>query len=133
MNPDLEVLNRMLKQKYLKKSESSMNAEQIGIHVYSGSKQSVFYELWGADQIFRLIIFNPHNELFTSKHVGNNLFFSLIEEENNMRGGFIDMKKDISEELSKVFPHIKTESLDELSMLWNYFVKEHYYGLTSNN
>ncbi|NHN34407.1 hypothetical protein [Paenibacillus agricola] len=119
-------LQRLLRQEYLIGPDYKMQ-NQIGINFYSGTKQSVFYELWGAEEIFRLLIFKPSDKLFTSKYVGKScVLFQLLVEDEQIIGGFISFQEELYDQLTIIFPNFKEKSLRDLESLWTYFVKDHY-------
>lgn len=124
-----EDLQRLLKKEYLIGPEFKMK-EKIGINYYSGNKSSAFYELWGKDEIFQIIIVQPSSNLFAGKFVGkNHILFLLVVENDQMIGGFLSLQEDILTQLDNLFTSITPNSIKQLVELWNDYVLEHYNGL----
>jgi hypothetical protein len=128
LNNEKELgIQKIYKDKYLE--EEVLNGDKIGIHTYSGTQQSAFYELWGETQIYRLMIMQPSTNLFMSRYLGDNhLFLFLIEDDLQMRGGTLSLDNPIKEEFDKIFVNLSTKSRDELAKFWEENVKEHYYN-----
>lgn len=123
-----EHIQALLKEQYLKGPKVKMNDEKIGINFYSGSDGCAYYELWGEEQIFKLIVLNPPGDLFLSRFVGkNHLMFLLIEADEKLVGGFAAINKDINQEFMRIFSHLDNKTVMELTKLWEEFAKEHFY------
>lgn|SRR5690625_544922 len=125
MNRDSDI-QKILKSKYMKGPEYRMSSENIGINYFSGSEQSVFYELIGPTTVFRLIIVKPSNDLFTSTYVGRDYLLVFISEEQRMVGGSVFIKDDIKSQFEKLFTQLNDKHINELTKLWSDFVVKHY-------
>lgn len=124
-----EDLQRILRKEYLIGPEVRMDNHKKGINYFSGNKNSVYYELWGDKEIFRLLITKPCSTLFTTKFVGkNHLLMMLIVEEDQLIGGFVSLQENMADQLSSIFPHLNDNSLRQLDSLWANFVKDHYFS-----
>ncbi len=128
LNKEKEV-QKILRGKFMQGPKLLMDDESTGINYFSGNTKSAYYELYGATSIFRLIILEPSDNLYTSYFVGkNHLLFLLIEEEQ-VRGGFVSLTQDLITEFRKAFSHLREEQLEELYMLWHKFGSRHYNSL----
>jgi 5'(3')-deoxyribonucleotidase len=124
MNSDTEI-QKLLKTKYLKPGQ--LNEKGIGIKHYAGTQETAYYEIWGENEIFRLLVVKPSSNLYLSYFVDKmHLLVFLIEEDDRMQGGLISLKEDFFFEAKKIFPHLNTKSIRELQSLWSTEVKKHY-------
>lgn len=125
MNDKEHEIQKILRGKFLK-GPIKMDDNSIGINNFSGDAKSAYYELYGPDSIFRLIVMQPSDNLYTSHFVGkNHLLFLLIEEEQ-VKGGFVSLDKDLFLEIRKTFSHLREEQIRELYELWDGYGKIHY-------
>ncbi|MBD8115018.1 hypothetical protein [Priestia megaterium] len=127
MNKEKEV-QRILQRKLMKGPHFKMNEEgTMGINYVSGNQSTVFYELYGKNQIYQMLIMKPNVNLYTNQYVGKNyLMFLLIEQDEQMKGGFVSNLDQISNEFQKAFSHLKSDEIEDLHYLWQTFIKEHY-------
>lgn len=125
MSKDTDI-QRILKSKYMNGPKFRMSSDGIGINYFSGSEQSVFYELIGPNTVFRLIIVKPSNDLFTSTFVGRDYLLVFISEEKRMVGGLVSIKEDIKNQFKKLFTQLDEKHIGELTKLWSNFVIMHY-------
>ncbi|MEW4369742.1 hypothetical protein [Paenibacillus kandeliae] len=124
-----EDLQNLLKKEYLKGPEFKMD-NKVGINYYSGDSESVFYELWGKEEIFQIIILKPSVNLYTTKFVGkNHLLILLVVENDQTIGGFISLKDEVKNQFVDIFPNLDENNVFQLSELWNNFVIDHYNDL----
>ncbi|MGM0940795.1 MAG: hypothetical protein ACQEWU_07525 [Bacillota bacterium] len=128
MNTEKEI-QKILKTKHLKGPQFRLNDQgTIGINYVSGNQGSAFYELYGKGQIYQLVILKPSNEFYVNHYVGKkHLVFLLVEEEEQLRGGFVSTQNTMQSELENVFSHLNEEEIKEVFYLWDSFVKEHYF------
>lgn len=103
-----------------------MDEDSTGINYFSGDSRAAYYELYGSTSIFRLIVNEPSNDLYTDTYVGKNHLLFLLMEEGQVKGGFVSINEDLFEEFSKVFSHLSEEQIRELLDLWERYAKNHY-------
>lgn len=128
LNKEKEV-QKILRGKFMQGPKLLMDDESTGINYFSGNTKSAYYELYGATSIFRLIILEPSDNLYTSYFVGKNHLMFLLMEEEQVRGGFVSLTQDLMTEFRKAFSHLREEQLGELYMLWLKFGSGHYNSL----
>ncbi|WP_330502417.1 hypothetical protein V2I71_09520 [Peribacillus frigoritolerans] len=87
--------------------------EQGKVGVF-GNQSTVFYELYGKNQIYQLLIMKPNTNHYLGK---NYLLFLLIEQNGQMKGGFVSILDQISTEFTKAFPHLKEDEMEDFHYL----------------
>jgi len=119
----------LLRKKFLKGPKFDMPQGKVGINYWSGNEETAFYEVWGKENIFKLVVLKPANNLYVNNYVGQNTLLILLSEGSNFTGGFIDLSGETKNELRKYFSHLEDAALEELAALWSQFVKKHYFSL----
>ncbi|MGD7045871.1 hypothetical protein [Jeotgalibacillus proteolyticus] len=128
LNKEQEI-QKILRGKFVDGPKLLMDENSTGINNFSGNNKSAYYELYGPSSIFRLIIMEPSDNLYTNQFVGkNHLLFLLIEEEQ-VKGGFVSLKQNILSEFIKTFSHLREEQVEELYLLWDRYGSNHYHNL----
>ncbi|HJV16401.1 MAG TPA: hypothetical protein VJ546_03290 [Bacillales bacterium] len=129
LNKELEI-QKILRKKYMEGPKLQMAEDSTGINCFSGNSSSAYYELYGSSSIFRLMVIEPSNNLFTNNFVGKGHLLFLLMEEEQVKGGFVSLSENLLEEFSKVFCHLREEQIKEFYKLWENYAKKHY-GLLS--
>ncbi|MEC2076112.1 hypothetical protein [Metabacillus fastidiosus] len=121
-------VQKVLQKKLMKGPQFHMNEEgTMGINYVSGNQSSVFYELYGKNQIYQMVIMKPSTSFYTNQYVGRlYLLVLLIEEDKQMHGGFVSGVEQVHKEFQKSFPHLSGDEIEELQYLWTTFVVHHY-------
>lgn len=125
-NP-MEELQLLLKKEHLKGPSFRMSLDKQGINYFSGNSTTSYYELYGEKQVFRILITKLPSSIFTTKYIGKQHLFLLIGEDDIMTGSNINLKNDITEELTRILNSTLSEkSIHELQRLWIKYVYVHY-------
>ncbi|TYS57328.1 hypothetical protein FZC74_16690 [Sutcliffiella horikoshii] len=125
INKEHEI-QKILKKKFMEGPKFLMAEDSTGINYFSGNSSSAYYELYGSSSIFRLLIIEPSNNLFTSSYVGKNHLLFLLIEEDQVKGGFASINEEPLLEFQRVYPHLTEDQIKELVDLWLKFAKKHY-------
>lgn len=128
LNKEQEI-QKILRGKFLEGPKLQMDENSIGINNFSGNAQSAYYEFYGPSSIFRLIVMEPSDNLYTNHFVGRNHLLLLLIEEEQVKGGFISLNQDLLSEFRKTFSHLRSEQVEELYHLWNRYGLNHYNNL----
>ncbi|MFH0068403.1 MULTISPECIES: hypothetical protein [Peribacillus] len=128
LNKEQEI-QKILRGKFMEGPKLLMAEDSTGINYFSGNAKSAYYELYGTSSIFRLMVIEPSNNLFTNQYVGKNHLLFLLMEEEQVRGGFISLNEDLILEFRSAFLHLRDEQVEELHDLWKNFAKNHYCNL----
>jgi hypothetical protein len=130
LNNEQEV-QKILRGKFMKGPKLQLDENSsTGINNFSGNAQSAYYELYGPSTIFRLIVIEPSINLYTNHYVGKNHLLFLLMDEEQVRGGFVSLNENVSEEFKKAFSHLREEQMEELFDLWKKYASIHYATLT---
>lgn len=137
MDKDLQVedFQNILRKRYLKGPNFRIDPEKnIGINRYSGSQDVAYYELYGDKQVFRILICKLPSYLHTNNYIGNQHLMLMSEKNEQMVGGTVVLKEDMSEEFSRIFSnHLSSKGITDLQNLWCNFVYRHYFNEIDSN
>lgn len=117
---------KILKNKYLKGPRLDMNSDLIGLNSFSGDKNSAFYELYGKNKIFKMLIFRPSSSLFINSYLGKNHFLILLVEDEGVKGGFITNENWNLDQFGKIFTDLDEKDLNELFELCKKYLIDHF-------
>jgi hypothetical protein len=118
-------IQELLKKKYLQGPKYRMDEQKQGIQFTSVADGMIYYELWGEQDIFRVVIVSARPTLFTTHYVGKSPLVLLLGENDQYQGGFISSQAPLQEELHRVFPQLHGKSVKELTDLIQRFVLPH--------
>lgn len=128
LNKEQEI-QKILRGKFLMGPKLLMDNNSIGINNFSGDSKSAYYEFYGPSSIFRLIVMEPSENLYTNYFVGKDHLLFLLMEEEQVRGGFVSMSESLYSEFSNTFTHLREEQIKELHELWEGYGSIHYKSL----
>ena len=130
MDKDLQVedIQNLLRKRYLKGPNFRIDPEKnVGINRFSGTQEAAFYELYGEKMVFRIIICKMPSSLHAISYIGNQHLVLMAEKNEQMVGGAVFLKEDMTEEFTRIFTnHLNTKGIIDLQSLWLNFVYQHY-------
>jgi len=127
MSNNENEIYKILKSKYLIGPRLDMDKNNlIGLNSFSGDKNSAFYELYGKEKIFKLLICKPSGSLFINNYLGKNYLLFLLVEKEGVKGGFITNNGWTLEQFNKIFEDLESKEIVELFELSKKYVINHF-------